>query len=215
MQRRFVLIALPLILTTLGATRPATPLPDLVGVAMVTDKGTIVLELNAKQAPVTVRNFVRYVDQRRFDGIAFYRAMRLDWGEQPNGLIQAGTRGDPKRVLPPIAHEPTSQTGLSHKAGAISMARLAPGTATGDFSIVLSDMSGLDADPAATDPEAQAGYAVFGRVVGGMDVVRVIWDAPRSPTKGEGVMKGEMLEPPVRVVSVRRAELPAAEPEQE
>jgi peptidyl-prolyl cis-trans isomerase A (cyclophilin A) len=196
MQRRFVLIALPLILTTLGATRPATPLPDLVGVAMVTDKGTIVLELNAKQAPVTVRNFVRYVDQRRFDGIAFYRAMRLDWGEQPNGLIQAGTRGDPKRVLPPIAHEPTSQTGLSHKAGAISMARLAPGTATGDFSIVLSDMSGLDADPAATDPEAQAGYAVFGRVVGGMDVVRVIWDAPRS-------------------VSVRRAELPAAEPEQE
>lgn len=207
MQRRFVLFALPLMLATLGAIPPAPP-PDLVGVAMVTDKGTILVELNARQAPITVRNFLRYVDQKRFDGIAFYRAMRLTWGEQPNGLIQAGTRGDPRRVLPPIAHEPTSVTGLSHKAGALSMARLAPGTANGDFSIVLSDMTGLDADPDATDPEAKAGYAVFGRVVGGMDVVRAIWDAPRSPTLGEGVMKGEMLDPPVRVVSARRAPLP-------
>ena len=67
-------------------------------------------------------NFLRYVDQRRFDGTVFYRAMRLPWGDQPNGLIQAGTRGDPRRELPPIAHEPTSQTGVLHKAGAISMA---------------------------------------------------------------------------------------------
>ena len=175
---------------------------------MTTTKGMITLELDVRHAPVTAANFLRYVDQKRFDGITFYRAMHLDWGAQPNGLIQAGQR-DPRLRLPPIAHEPTSRTGLLHKAGALSMARNAPGTAVADFSILLSDMPGLDADPAAADPEKQAGYAVFGRVVGGMEVVRLIWDAPRSPVLGEGVMKGQMLAPPIRVLSVRRVPLPA------
>lgn len=151
MNRRFAIAALPLILvataSSLGAaparrSAPPAPLPDLVRVAMNTEVGTIVLELDAKRAPITVRNFVRYTDERRFDGIVFYRAMRLAWGEQPNGLIQTGTRGDPRRELPPIAHEPTSQTGILHKAGTLSMARWAPGTAKGDFSILLSDMPG-------------------------------------------------------------------------
>lgn len=210
MNRRFVLLAAPVLLTLLAAAphRAPAPLPDLVGVELVTAKGKITLELDAKHAPVTVRNFLRYVDQKRFDGIAFYRAMRLAWGEQPNGLIQTGTRGDPRRSLPPITHEPTSATGLLHKAGALSMARMAPGTAAGDFSILLSDMPGLDADPAATDAERQAGYAVFGRVSAGMDVVRAIWDSPRSATLGVGVMKGEMLDPPVRVITARRVALP-------
>ena len=216
MQRRFALVAAPLLFTLVAAApkravAPA-PLPDIVQVAMTTEKGVITLELDAKRAPITVRNFVRYVDQRRFDGITFYRAMHLAWGTPPNGLIQAGTRGDPRKSLPPIAHEPTSATGLLHKAGALSMARHAPGTAAGDFSILLSDMPGLDADPAATDPEPKAGYAVFGRVTQGMDVVRAIWDAPRSPTLGEGVMKGQMLSPPVRVLTVRRLATPAPAP---
>jgi peptidyl-prolyl cis-trans isomerase A (cyclophilin A) len=205
MKRRFVLLAAPaLLLVGAAPPKPSAPLPDMVGVELVTAKGKITLELDAKHAPITVRNFLRYVDQKRFDGITFYRAMHLDWGQQPNGLIQAGTMGDPRRTLPPIAHEPTSSTGLLHKAGALSMARNAPGTAAGDFSILLSDMPGLDADTAATDAERQAGYAVFGRVSSGMDVVRAIWDAPRSPTLGEGVMKGQMLDPPVRVISARR-----------
>lgn len=216
MQRRFALVAAPLLFTLVAAApkravAPA-PLPDIVQVAMTTEKGVITLELDAKRAPITVRNFVRYVDQRRFDGITFYRAMHLAWGTPPNGLIQAGTRGDPRKSLPPIAHEPTSGTGLLHKAGALSMARHAPGTAAGDFSILLSDMPGLDADPAATDPEPKAGYAVFGRVTQGMDVVRAIWDAPRSPSLGEGVMKGQMLSPPVRVLTVRRLATPAPAP---
>jgi peptidyl-prolyl cis-trans isomerase A (cyclophilin A) len=117
--------------------------------------------------------------------------MHLAWGDPPNGLIQAGTQNEPKRVLPPIAHEPTSVTGIKHKAGAISMARYAPGTASGDFSILLSDMPSLDADPSSANPEIAAGFAAFGHVVEGMDVVRHIWDAPRSPTKGVGVMKGQ------------------------
>jgi peptidyl-prolyl cis-trans isomerase A (cyclophilin A) len=138
--------------------------------------------------------------------------MRLAWGQQPNGLIQAGTRGDPKRVLPPIAHEPTSATGILHKAGAISMARFAPGTATGDFSILLSDMPGLDANPDATTDDGKAGFAAFGHVVEGMDVVRKIYDVPLSPTAGQGVLKGQMIEKPVRVTSVRRVPIPAAPP---
>jgi peptidyl-prolyl cis-trans isomerase A (cyclophilin A) len=174
------------------AARPAPPpvvqpLPDTVRVAMATEMGTITLDLDGKHAPVSTRNFLRYVDGKRFDGIVFYRVMRLAWGEQPNGLIQAGLRGDPKRVLPPIAHENTAQTGLKHVAGAISMARLGVGTATADFSILISDIPGLDAGQNPNDPE---GYAVFGRVIEGLDVARKIYDVPLSPTAGSGVLKG-------------------------
>ncbi len=130
--------------------------------------------------------------------------MRLDWGDQPNGLVQAGTQFDPARILPPIAHEPTNVTGVKHVAGAISMARGEPGTANGDFSITLSELTGLDADPRAEDPELHAGYAAFGRVVEGMDVVRAIYAAPLDPNKGEGWMKGEMIAEPVKILSVRR-----------
>jgi peptidyl-prolyl cis-trans isomerase A (cyclophilin A) len=221
MNRRFALLALPLMLALTAAAPPprgrvpvaaAQPLPDLVRVVLTTELGPIELELDHQHAPITVENFVRYVDQRRFDGIVFYRAMKLDWGTPPNGLIQAGTRGDPKRVLRPIAHEPTNVTGLKHLVGALSMARYAPGTANGDFSILLSDMPGLDAKPEASDPEARAGYAVFGRVTVGMDVVRRIYDAPISPTLGEGFMRGQMLAKPVRVITARRVATPLAPP---
>jgi peptidyl-prolyl cis-trans isomerase A (cyclophilin A) len=211
MHRRFVLSALPFLALALAAAapgpRPPASLPDTVLVALTTEKGVITLALDAKHAPITAANFVRYVDQRRFDGVSFYRAMHLSWGTQPNGLIQAGVR-DPRRLLPPIAHEPTSQTGLTHKAGAISMARAAPGTARADFTIMLSDMTGLDADPKSSNADLQQGYAVFGQVVGGMDVVRAIFDSPRSATLGEGVMKGQMLAPEVKILTARR--LPAA-----
>ncbi len=198
-----------------AAPAPAPqPLPDLVRVAMVTELGTIELELDHKRAPVTVENFMRYVQLRRFDGIVFYRSMHVAWGDQPNGLVQAGLQNHPQKILKPIAHEPTSQTGLSHTRGAISMARYAPGTATADFSIMLGDMTGLDADPKSDNPEFQAGFAAFGKVVSGMDVVQKIWDAPRSPTKGDGVMKGQMLDPTVKVLTVRRVEEAAAAPAQ-
>lgn len=189
------------------AAPKAAPIPytDFPRVALNTEAGTIVLELDAKHAPVSTANFLRYVDQRRFDGIVFYRVMRLPYGDPPSGLIQAGVRYDPKRVLKPVAHEPTSRTGVRHKAGAISMARFAPGTATGDFSILLSDMPGLDADAKNPDPDAAAGYAAFGHVVTGMDVARKIFDAPLDPVKGEGFLKGQMIARPVRVVTARRA----------
>lgn len=216
MNRRFALLALAamaLSATTADAAKPKksaarapapAPLGDTVRVALVTALGTIELDLDHKHAPITVENFVRYVDARKFDGMLFYRAMRLNWGTQPNGLVQGGLQAHPLKVFKPIAHEATSTTGILHKAGAISMARYAPGTAMADFSILLSDLPGLDADPKATNPDSQAGFAAFGRVVSGMDVVKKIWDSPLSPTKGEGPMKGQMLEPPVKVLTVRR-----------
>jgi peptidyl-prolyl cis-trans isomerase A (cyclophilin A) len=198
-------------LPVMAQTPPTAPVvaPDragLVRVTLTTTMGPIALDLDAHHAPLTTANFLRYVDQKRFDGINFYRTMRLSWGtpEKPEGLIQAGTRGDPKRTLKPVAHESTSVTGLLHKAGAISMARFAPGTATGDFSILVSDLTSLDAHPDAPGPGDNAGYAVFGYVVEGMNVVRQIHAAPVSPTAGEGALKGQMLAPPIKIISARR-----------
>lgn len=108
-------------------------------------------------------------------------------------------------------HEPTDETGLSHTDGALSMARLEPGTATGDFSIMIKDQTGLDAQPDADNPDTAAGYAVFGYVVDGMDVVHAIHAMPRDPDKGEGWMKGQMLAEPVTIVDIRRVEPDAAD----
>jgi peptidyl-prolyl cis-trans isomerase A (cyclophilin A) len=200
MLHRFALFVAALLLPAAVSAQATT------NVVIETELGNIVVALETERAPITAANFLRYADEKRFDGIVFYRAMRLDWGEQPNGVVQAGTQWDPERILPPIAHEPTSVTGVKHVTGSISMARNEPGTATGDFSIMLSPQPGLDADPRAEDPELRAGYAAFGRVVEGMDVVRAIFDAPTDPDKGEGWMKGQMLAQPVKVLSVRRAE---------
>jgi len=156
-----------------------------------------VLELDAAHAPVTTANFLRYVDQKRYDGAVFYRSMKL----ADTGLIQGGIR-DPRKLLPPIAHEPTTQTGIKHDTGAISMARGAPGTATSDFFIMTGPMPGLDAHPEQSGDNL--GFAAFGHVVEGMDVVRSILAAPTSPTKGEGVMKGQMLDPEVKIVAAKR-----------
>lgn len=210
MNRRFVLVAAPLLLALTAATpvkKRATPPPvaDYVTINLVTTQGTIQIELDHKHAPLTVENILRYVDQRRLDSSSFYRSMRLAWGTPPNGLIQGGVQMDPKRTLKPVAHEPTSQTGLKHKAGAVSLARNAPGTGMAEFSILLSDLESLDADPKGTTPDAQAGFAVFGKVTGGMDVVRKIWDSPLSATKGQGSMRGSMIDVPVKILTVRRA----------
>ncbi|MCL6252099.1 peptidylprolyl isomerase [Altererythrobacter sp. KTW20L] len=184
------------------------PAPRTTHVELQTTMGTILIALETERAPITAGNFLRYVEEDRFDGAVFYRAMILDWEPQPNGLIQGGTQYDPDRILPPIAHEPTSVTGLAHVRGALSMARNEPGSATGDFSIMLQAQPAMDANPGNEDPQWHDGYAVFGRVVGGMDVIEAIHAAPRDPDKGEGWMKGEMLAQPVVIVDAVVVELP-------
>ena len=165
-------------------------------VKLQTAEGPIVLELEVERAPITSANFLKYVDQKKFDGITFYRALTFP-GRADLGLIQGGQR-DQKKLLPAIAHEPTSKTGLSNRDGAIAMARGAPGSAQADFFIIMGDLSTLDASP--KDP----GFAVFGRVVEGMDVVKKIVAAPVSATEGVGAMKGQMIAKPVPVSTTRR-----------
>ena len=116
--------------------------------------------------------------------------------------MQGGLQGDPKRMFKPIAHESPSVTGLRHVDGAISMARLEPGSATAEFFIIVGDLVSLDGAMDGSDP----GYAVFGRVTQGMDIVRQMLELPRDPQAGEGAMKGQMLAEPVKVLSVRRAD---------
>ena len=180
-------------------TPAPAPKPATQKVAIDTSFGRIVLELETERAPITARNFLRYVDQKRLDGIAFYRTVKV---VDKFGFIQFGIDGDPKRALPPIKHEPTTLTGVKHVNGAISTARLAPGTARGEFTISVGDQPSLDADP--TRPGDNLGYAAFGKVVEGMEVVWKILDAPTSPTAGEGVMKGQMLSPKIRILKVTR-----------
>lgn len=180
-------------------TPTASPAPapaQEVRVRLTTSAGDVVIAVDKTHAPITAANFLKYVDQKRLDGIAFYRSVKSGVGY---GLVQFGTRNDPKRTLPPIAFEPTSKTGLSHVDGAVSMAMNKPGTAAGDFFIVIGNITSMDAKPGG-DP----GFAVFGRVVEGMDLVRRIRDYPTSPTLGEGVMRGQMLAPTLKIVSARR-----------
>ena len=197
-RRSLLALCLAAALSAPAFAQDATPAPvAAVRVMLETSAGNILVETDPR-APITAANFLRYVDEGRFNGTDFYRGMELGAG---TGVIQGGTANAPDRILPPIAHEPTSQTGLRHVDGALSMARFDPGTADGDFFIIVGNLPGFDAGRAAPgDP----GFAVFGRVIEGMDVVRAILAAPKSPTEGEGFMRGQMLDPRVRIVSARR-----------
>jgi len=181
-----------------AAPLPA-PLPDIVRVRLETDAGPILLALDHKSAPVTTANFVRYVDEKRFDGTFFYRAARTK-GATGRGFVQGGIRHSARRAFPPIAHEPSGKTGLKHVDGTVSMARAAPAGAMGDFFIIVGG-----AMPAMDSRPGEPGFAAFGRVEEGMDAVRDILAAPTAANAGRGPMRGQMLEKPVRIVSARRA----------
>jgi len=193
MLNRFA-FALSLLLATSASaqtsTVPPAPAEELVKVALDTSAGRIVLALDRGHAPVTTANFLKYVDAGRFNGECFYRAMKFGAN---GGLIQAGITSDARKLYPAIEHEPVSKTGIKHLAGTVSMAAFSPGTAKADFFILSSDAPSFDAS-----------FAAFGHVVEGMDVVKTIQAAPTSPTKGEGVMKGQMLDPVVRITKASR-----------
>ncbi len=184
-------------ITVLSLITAALPAAAAVKVRLETSAGAIVVALEPRRAPITTANFLAYVDEKRFDGTSFYRAARSR-RDPALGLIQGGTDHRVAGARLPIAHEPTSRTGLRHVDGTISMARNAPGTAMGDFFITIGPAAYLDARPGAV------GYAAFGRVVSGMDVVRRILALPTYPGGRSVATKGQQIIEPVRIIRARR-----------
>ena len=193
---RNLLLALLALVTIVPATA-ASGGPALPRVRIETSAGPIVIQLESKRAPVTAGNFLKYVEEKRFDGTSFYRAARNRKAPE-FGLVQGGINHKVVRARSPIAHEPTSRTGLRHVEATVSMARNAPGTAMGDFFITVGPAKYLDAR------EGSAGYAAFGRVVEGMDVVRTILAGETHPGGWSQTTKGQSLVKPVRIISARR-----------
>jgi peptidyl-prolyl cis-trans isomerase A (cyclophilin A) len=176
--------------------------PGEVRVILTTALGAIQIAVDLERAPISAGDFLKYVDRRLFNGAAFYRTVRPDNDINPVkiNVIQGGLTDD-KKLLPPIPHEPTSKTGLRHRNGTISTARDQPGTGSaGAFFICIGDQPELDFG-GRRNPDRQ-GFAAFGRVVHGMDVVRAIWKSKTgAPDGGMGAQK---LTPPIRIVSAKR-----------
>lgn len=197
----FLLSACLALITLAASTTKAddSPQPENkpVRVLIQTDKGDIELELDTAKAPVTVANFLRYLDGKFYDGGRFHRTVRSD--NQPDNkvkieVVQAGV--NPERLkdeFPPIKLERTRDTGLKHKDGTISMARDGPDTATSDFFFCIGDQPELDFG-GKRNPDGQ-GFAAFGRVVKGMDVVKKI-----QASKAEG----QTLKPAVKILKVTK-----------
>jgi len=174
---------------------------DRIRVLISTDKGDILAALDLRKAPITCANFLRYVDAARYDGSSFYRASRAP-GAPDTGLIEGGIDDDARKLYPPIAHESTTTTGLKHLDGTLSMARDAPGTAASDFFVCVGPAAYLDANPSA--PGDNLGYAAFGQVISGMEVARAILALPTTGAARNPAMQGQMIDPPVRILSMRR-----------
>ncbi len=174
-------------------------------VRVQTELGDIVLELDAKRAPNTTANFLKYVDAGHYDGGTFHRTVKLN--NQPESpvkieVIQAGVAADKaKQGFPAIPLERTSVTGILHKDGVVSMARGAPDSATSGWFITINDQPSLDFG-GARNPDGQ-GFAAFGRVISGMDVVRKIQAAPSSTTMSTNA-EAQRLTPPIKITRVAR-----------
>jgi peptidyl-prolyl cis-trans isomerase A (cyclophilin A) len=164
-------------------------------VLIKTELGDIEVEVYESEAPITAANFLRYVKERRFEGATFYRVVTLD--NQPNNdvkieVIQGGLKDDPQGLgLPPIQHETTAETGLKHLDGTISMARAEPGTASSEIFICIGDQPELDLG-GRRNPDGQ-GFAAFGMVADGMDVVKKIQMQPAD---------GQVLNPEIPITTV-------------
>ncbi len=165
-------------------------------IQIVTELGTIVIELYPEQAPLTVNNFLRYVVEDRFANSCFYRVVRAD--NQPHNkikiaVVQGGLQVDEHPLmLPPIPHETTQQTGLRHADGTLSMARNEPGTASSEFFICVGDQPELDFG-GKRNPDG-AGFAAFGKVIAGLDVVRKIHQSPaREQALGPSIAITEII----------------------
>lgn len=194
----FILAALVLfILIIIGSliSFPKEQIAKKPQIRINTELGNISVELYPEQAPITVANFLKYIDENRLGEATFYRTVTAD--NQPNSevkiaVIQGGLYEDEHpMMLPAIAHETTAMTGIKHLDGVISMARNEPGTATSEFFICVGDQPSLDYGGKRNGDGA--GFAAFGKVIEGMDVVRQIHRANAD---------GQYLKPRIKILSV-------------
>jgi peptidyl-prolyl cis-trans isomerase A (cyclophilin A) len=163
-----------------------------------TELGEIHARLDLRRAPVTSLNFLRYVDNDLLDSSCFYRVVRMD--NQPRDsikieVIQGGRYKNEDNGFPPIIHETTEMTGIRHKNGTISMARSSPGSATSEFFICIGNQPELDFG-GKRNPDKQ-GFAAFGKIIKGMEVVKRIHSIKSS---------GQYLENPVLISKIARKE---------
>ena len=177
--------------------------PKPVTVIFETELGAITMEIDVVHAPITGANFLKYVDGKFYDGGVVNRAVRPDNTTRHDVEIQViQFQIDPARrreQFPPIPMERTSVTGLKHVSGALSMARSGPDSATASFSIPIGDQPEMDFG-GKRNADGQ-GFAVFGRVVAGMDIVKKI---QASPTGQRGAYGTETLDPPIKVLRAYR-----------
>jgi peptidyl-prolyl cis-trans isomerase A (cyclophilin A) len=189
-----MLQALVALIALLAFWEPQAP----VRVVMQTDLGEIEIEIDSTHAPGTAANFLKYVDAGLYDGGLFHRTVRPDNQREKRvkiAVIQgAANASRTSEFSSPVALERTNKTGLAHKDGTISMARDGPDTATDEFFICVGDQPELDFG-GKRNPDGQ-GFAAFGRIVRGMDVVRRIQESPAQV---------ETLRPPVKIQRVRRS----------
>jgi peptidyl-prolyl cis-trans isomerase A (cyclophilin A) len=168
-------------------------------VKIETNFGDIIVDLYPEKAPKTVAAFLSYVDSGYYKDGSFYRVLKSK--DQPSSsfksdLVQGGiweTKNKMQVALPGIPHETTKQTGLLHKDGTISLARLAPGTASSEFFIVIGDQPAYDYGGDA-NADLQ-GFAAFGKVIDGMDVVKQIHEQPDNETN---------FTPPLKIIDIIR-----------
>ena len=198
---RHIILAAIAVLVWDGGVSSQSP----VRVRVQTELGDIVVEVDQAKAPITAANFLRYVDAGHYDGGNWHRTVKMD--NQPESpvkieVIQAAVNpARAKEGFGAIALERTSKTGLLHKDGAISMARGAPDSATSGWFICINDQPSLDFG-GARNPDGQ-GFAAFGRVVSGMDVVRKIQAAPSSTNRTTNT-EAQRLTPPIQIIQVAR-----------
>lgn len=187
-----ITVAVAAIAAVVSMTRPSAQSP--VRVRVQTELGDIVLEVDTMHAPNTSANFLRYLKAGHYDGGTFHRTVKMD--NQPDSpvkieVIQAGVNPDrTKDGFPAIPIERTNATGLRHTDGVISMARGQPDSATSGWFVCINDQPSLDFG-GGRNPDGQ-GFAAFGRVVQGMDVVRKIQQSSNT--------NAQVLTPPIKIL---------------
>lgn len=174
-------------------------------VTLSTPLGDVQITLETERAPLSAANFLRYVERGLYDGATFYRVVdKVEDGER-RALVQGGVvdLSDPvasqERMLPPVEHEGPRKTGLKNVRGSVALARLEPGTAQSEFFVNLADAPRYDHLPTPEPPLDGLGYAVFGHVTQGIDVLEAIAKRAKRATPEIPVMDGQILDDPVTI----------------